>query len=72
MDVKGDNEIEPVERAVVDCDRVDGIFGKGKKEEEVNEDWDRELMGGTAYHKLLEFRQNHLKRIKIVAQSKQW
>ena len=72
MDMEGDNEIEPVERVLVDWDKVDETVGKGKKKEEVNEEWYWELKGEKAYDKLLEFRRNHLKTIKIVARSKRW
>ena len=72
VDIEGGNEVDPIERVVVDCDRVDETVRKGKKKEEGNEDWYWELNGETAYDKLLEFRQNHLKTIKIVARSKRW
>ena len=46
------------------------MVGKERRREQVNEDWYWELRGETAYDKLLEFRQNHLKTIKIAAYSK--
>ena len=67
VDMEGDNEIEPIERVVVDWDRVDETVEKGKKKEEVNENWYWGLKGETAYNKVLEFRRNHLRTIKIVA-----
>ena len=72
VDMEEDNEIEPVERVVVDWDRVNETVAKGKKQEEVNEDWYWELKGETAYGKLLEFRRNHRRTIQIIARSKRW
>ena len=72
VDMEGDNDIEPVERVVVDWDRVDKTVEKAKKKEEVNEGWYWELKGDTAYNKLLEFRRNDLKMTKTVARSKRW
>ena len=72
VDMVGDNEVEPIKRVVVDWDRVDEMVGKGKKKDEISKDWYWELKGETAYDKLLEFWQNHLKTIKIVSRSKRW
>ena len=72
VNMEEDNEVEHVKSVVIDWDRVDETVGKGKKKKEVNENWYWELKGETVYDKLLEFRQNHLKTIKIVAQSKRW
>ena len=64
--------MDPIKRVVVDWDRVDETVGKGKKKEEVNEDYYWELKGVIAYDKLLEFQENHIKTIKIVARRKRW
>lgn len=45
--------MEPVERVVVDCVKVDEMVGKGKKKDEVNEDWYWELKGEMAHNKPL-------------------
>src|SRR6266576_661072 len=72
MEMKGPHEWEEIEKEVVDWDKVDETVGKGKKEEEKNNSWYWELKGETEYDKLVEFRQNHLKKIKLSSKSKRW
>ena len=57
---------------MVDWDSVDVTLGVGKKEEEKDLRWYYELKGESEYDKLLEFRDIHLKRIKLMAWSKRW
>ena len=44
----------------------------GKKEEEKDLGWYYELKGESEYDKLLEFRDIHLKKIRLTAKSKRW
>src|SRR6266576_2816363 len=52
MEMKGPHEWAEIEKEVVDWDKVDETVGKGKKEEEKN-------------NELVKFRRNHLKKIKL-------
>ena len=67
VNMEEDNEVEPVERVVIDWDKVDETARTGMKKDELNEDWYWELEGETGYDKLLEFRQDRLKAIRIVS-----
>ena len=48
-------------------------MGKNKKKGEVvSLYWYHELRGNTEYDKLLQFRKDHLKKLRLSSQSKRW
>ena len=48
-------------------------MGKNKKKGEVvSLDWYHKLKGHTEYDKLIQFRQDHLKTLRITSRGKRW
>ena len=70
--VEESSEWSEVEIVVIDWDRVDVTLGVGKKEGEKDLKWYYKLKAESEYDKLLKFRGDHLKKIRLTVRSKRW
>ena len=58
-------ETDEIKRQAIDWDGIEKTLQKDKKPEERDEKWYDTLTGTTAYDKLLQFKERHMKEVRV-------
>ena len=70
--MKMEMEVDEIRRQAIDWKAIEKTLQKDKKPEERDEKWYDTLRGTTAYDKLLQFKERHMKEVRVSSQSKRW